>query len=289
MGRRAAFITGLVLVLLGVTGCHQDAGHTDPAATHHAAMPAYTPEKIYPLETSAPENRTAVIRTRSIPPAMVLPEDQKPPVTSPKRPLYEPPAGAPPPVPVYWFGLPTGRHVYITIDDGWVPSLRVLSLMQRTHLPLTAFLIRNAMQEHLAYWKAFVAAGGLVEDHTVSHPDLVFLPYPAVVSQWTGARIAEQQWLGQFPALGRPPYGGLDPTVERAAAAAGLKGIVMWSASVGPRGIATWNGRPLQPGDIILMHWDSGLYPELERLLTVLSQDRLTVAPLVWGLPSSAR
>lgn len=244
---------------------------SQPPATPHLVAPA-PPPAVQRVTLAVPEATPHVAHA-----------------AAPKTPIYLAPPGAPPPVPVYWFGSPAGGHVYITIDDGWTPSAQVLTLMQKTHLPLTAFLIRNAMAEHLAYWKAFVAAGGVVEDHTVSHPDLVLQPYSEVVNQWSGERQAQISWLGTTPTVGRPPYGGLNQTVEQAANAAGLKGIVMWSASMGPRGLVTWNGRPIQAGDIILMHWDPGLYNELVALLKILAEHHLTPAPLFSGLPVAAQ
>ena len=51
---------------------------------------------------------------------------------------------------LYCFASPAGGAVYITIDDGWTPSARVLAIMRRTHVPVTAFLIQKAAQENLA-------------------------------------------------------------------------------------------------------------------------------------------
>jgi peptidoglycan/xylan/chitin deacetylase (PgdA/CDA1 family) len=200
--------------------------------------------------------------------------------------------GAPPPqvvqalsVPVYYFLSPADRHVYITIDDGWFPDPAVLMLMQRTHVPLTAFLIQDAVALHPAFWRQFVALGGLVEDHTVSHPLLTTLSWPAVVEQWRGPVQTYPLWLGQRPLVGRPPYGGMDAMVTRAAAAAGLRALIMWSAVMGPGGLVTWNHRPPAPGEVILLHWDPGLTAELTQLLAVLAHWRLVPALVTTGLP----
>ncbi|MBX5466369.1 MAG: polysaccharide deacetylase family protein [Firmicutes bacterium] len=275
--RHARLVAWVLAVTLGtlLAGCGLITGigrtPTAPSsATPLAVAPSRTAHKT-PLRMSLPEPLQPVSHIAH--------------AASPHLTVYAAPPDAPRPVPVYWFGSPAGNHVYITIDDGWAPSTRVLVYLERTHLPVTAFLIRNAMAEHLAYWKAFVAAGGVVEDHTVSHPDLVYQPYAQQVAQWQGERTAQAAWLGTTATLGRPPYGGLNETVEQAAAAAGLKGIVMWSASMGPHGLVTWNGRPVQAGDIILLHWDPGLYRELMTLLQILAQRHLTPAPLLSGLP----
>ena len=69
--------------------------------------------------------------------------------------------------------------------------------MRRTHLPVTAFLIEQAAQRDLPYWRAFVAAGGTVGDHTVSHPDLTKLTLGQATAQWGQARLALGRWLGR--------------------------------------------------------------------------------------------
>lgn len=259
----------------------------------HAAAPKISPPTS--AVTSAPKSSpsTKPLKLGLVAhPSSALPATDRPlPVKEQKKtvsPTFQAPSTAPPPVPIYWFGSPAGEHVYITIDDGWTPSAQVLDLMKKTHLPLTAFLIQHAVAENLSYWKAFQADGGVIEDHTLSHPDLATIPYDQVVTQWKSPYTTYTSWFKSTPTLGRPPYGGIDPTVARAAAASGLHGIVMWSAEMGPTGVLTWNHRPLQAGDIILLHWDKGLYNQIQQLLKIIAADHLTVAPLLSGLPSSA-
>ncbi len=198
-----------------------------------------------------------------------------------------PPAG---PLSRAVYSLPVRRReVFITIDDGWYPSRRVLGLMRRRHLPLTAFLLERAMQEHPRYWKAFVVAGGNIQDHTVTHPVLTRLPYSQILAQVKGQAAAIRTLTGRRPLLLRPPYGAYDAAVLRASYAAGIPYVVLWTASVPPGphgyrgerlGIATRDGKPLRPGEIILMHWDPGLYGALRYLLSVLHRDGLTVGNL---------
>jgi len=156
------------------------------------------------------------------------------------------------------------------VDDGWTPSSQVLTIMRKTHLPVTAFLIEQAAQRNLAYWRAFAEAGGTVGDHTVSHPNLTQLSLSQATFQWAHARLALGRWVGKAPLMGRPPYGAFDRTVAAAAYRAGLKALVGWSASVGSAGVKTWNGKPLDPGDIVLLHWDPGLGRQLTKLLAVI-------------------
>jgi len=185
-----------------------------------------------------------------------------------------------PEVPFYAFASPAGRAVYITVDDGWTPSSQVLVTMERTHLPVTAFLIQQAAQRNQVYWRAFAEAGGTIADHTVSHPNLTKLSLSQATSQWAQARQALGRSFGRTPDLGRPPYGAFSPAVAAAAYRAGLKTLVGWSATVTSDGIRTWNGKRLAPGEIVLLHWVPGLGKQMTRLLAVIQARHLHPMPL---------
>jgi peptidoglycan/xylan/chitin deacetylase (PgdA/CDA1 family) len=185
-----------------------------------------------------------------------------------------------PEIPLYSFASSAQRAIYITVDDGWTPSAQVLDIMRRTHLPVTAFLIEEAAQENLPYWRAFVRAGGTVGDHTVSHPDLSKLTLSRATVQWAQARQALGHWLGRTPVLGRPPYGDFDPTVEAAAYRGGLTSLVGWSATVDSGGIHTWDDQGLEPGEIVLLHWVPGLGHQLTELLAAIHRQHLRPMPL---------
>jgi peptidoglycan/xylan/chitin deacetylase (PgdA/CDA1 family) len=185
-----------------------------------------------------------------------------------------------PEIPLYSFASPAGRAVYLTVDDGWTPSSEVLATMRKTHLPVTAFLIEQAAERNLAYWRAFTEAGGTIADHTVSHPDLTKLPLSQATLQWAQARLALGRWLGKAPVMGRPPYGAFDRTVAAAAYRARLKALVGWSATATGAGVRTWNGKRLEPGEIVLLHWDPGLGRQLTKLLAVIHARHLHPMPL---------
>ena len=181
---------------------------------------------------------------------------------------------------LYCFASPAGGAVYITIDDGWTPSAHVLAIMRRTHVPVTAFLIQKAARENLGYWRAFAAAGGLIADHTVSHPNLTRLPLRRATAQWAKDRAVLGRWFDQTPDLGRPPYGAFNRKVEVAAARGGLLALAGWSASMSGDTIRTWDGRPLRAGEIIILHWVPGLGGQFAALLAQISALRLHPAPL---------
>lgn len=198
------------------------------------------------------------------------------PVTVPALPQ----AGRPAVDRLYCFASPAGRAVYITIDDGWTPSAEVLAIMRRTHVPVTAFLIQKAAQENLGYWRAFAAAGGVIADHTFSHPNLTKLSVRRATAQWAKDRAALGRWFGQTPDLGRPPYGAFDRKVEVAAARGRLLALAGWSATMSGDTVRTWDGRPLRAGEIVILHWVPGLGGQFAALLAQISALHLHPAPL---------
>lgn len=175
------------------------------------------------------------------------------------------------------------RAVFITIDDGWFPSQSLLQIMQQEHLPVTAFLIQQAAEEHPDYWRAFLAAGGSIENHTFSHPDLTHLPFDTAEGQIRSAETYLTT-LGPAPTLFRPPYGDYNSTVCQAVYQAGIKHVIMWNAVMSGDVVQTYNGKPIQSGSIILLHWVPGLGAEIQRLLDILYQNHLGVASLPQAL-----
>jgi peptidoglycan/xylan/chitin deacetylase (PgdA/CDA1 family) len=194
-------------------------------------------------------------------------------VTVPALPPPPPPAPPPPPPPAVpreiFTGPPGGGAYYITIDDGWFPNNDVLALMQQQHIPITTFLLSDAAAAHLDFWKSFLAAGGEIEDHTINHPDLTKLSAAAAQAQWQGGADRLHALLGVSPVLGRPPYGAANAAVVGAAGHAGLHGVVMWSATMNGGHLATNDGKPLHAGSIVLMHWTSDVWLNLQTVLAM--------------------
>ena len=193
------------------------------------------------------------------------------------------PVPAGPSAPVVWRVPLNQRAVFITIDDGWFPSQKVLELMQQTHLPITAFVIQKAAAEHTAYWQEFILAGGQIEDHTYSHPVLTRIPENVDLTQISDP-VNYFKSMGASPDELRPPYGDYDAVVQKEAARAGIKYVVMWDAVMSGGKLSTYNGGPLSPGDIVLLHWVPGLDGDLTALFHILQQEHLGVASLTDAL-----
>ena len=185
-----------------------------------------------------------------------------------------------PPAPALYFAPADKGAIYITIDDGDTPDPAVIQLMQSRRVPVTAFITANLAKLHLDYWRQFVAAGGDVENHTVSHPEMLQLSAAADLAEWANASQSLYGWLGIRPALGRPPYGDFNGAVQTAAGKAGLRYLVLWSATMYNGTLTTYDHGPLRAGEIVLLHWIPGMYASLVKLLDIAARLGLHPAPL---------
>jgi len=183
-------------------------------------------------------------------------------------------------VPLYNTASPAGQAIYITVDAGSAPSPQLLNTMRRAHVPVTAFLSKQAAQRNLLYWRAFTGAGGTIGNYAVSAPDLTKLTLGQAVAQWGQAQGALGRWFGQAPLIGRPPSGAINRTVRAAAYQGGLKALVGWSATVTRNRIRTWNGKGLKPGEIVLLPWAADLRHQLNTLIAAIQSRHLHPRPL---------
>jgi peptidoglycan/xylan/chitin deacetylase (PgdA/CDA1 family) len=173
------------------------------------------------------------------------------------------------------------RVVFITIDDGWSRDHRVVKLLRRSRVPVTAFLIRDAASDpkQVRFYRALQRAGATIEDHTISHPFMPGLSESQQRTQICHTARAFGRVFGRKPSMFRPPYGAYNGATLRAAARCGMGATFMWSAEVRNRRLSTDDG-PLGPGDIILMHFRPELYSELKALLSRLRARHLGVGSL---------
>src|SRR5262249_15674175 len=87
--------------------------------------------------------------------------------------------------------------------------------------------------------------------------------------------------FGQRPRLFRPPYGSYNVLTQQAAAACGMKAIIMWHATLenGAMQFQTPETH-LEAGDIILTHFQGDLIPNLETLNQQLEANHLQLGRL---------
>lgn len=179
--------------------------------------------------------------------------------------------------------------VFVTIDDGWTKDPAALAVLAEHHIPVSAFVIGAVARADPGFWRALVAQGGAVEDHTDTHPPLAGRP-PEVQQAEICAPVDEDQRLfGRRPTLFRPPYGSMDGATVVGASHCGLSAVVLWDATFLRGRLQRATPGPLQAGDIILLHWIPGLAADLQELAGILDQAGLHGALLEDYLRPPAR
>jgi len=175
------------------------------------------------------------------------------------------------------------RVVFLTIDDGVVRDPAFLDLERRQHLPVTLFLTDSVLRgTHVEYFRALQAAGAVIENHTLTHPVLTKVAAPELRRQLCGTQQSFTALFGRTPVLMRPPYGVHNPAVIATALACGDRAVVGWDAVMPPTGrLQTWGGTGvLHSGDIVLMHFLTGLAQQVERLQRLVRGEHLRFALL---------
>src|SRR5438552_7429149 len=223
--------------------------------------------------------------------------DAAAPSTAPSSPLAAyvakipkfPPAPAPQPItvpvsplaPIYK-RLPVTQPVaFLTIDDGWIQLRDDLTLMREAHIPFTMFLIAPVAAKNPGFFKQLESAGGVIEDHTITHPSLRGAAYPFQHHEVCDGRTSLEHTFGTTLHLFRPPFGNYDQTTLRVVRDCGLKAAFYWSETVNNGVVAyqTANHR-IEPGDIILMHFRATFLCDVVAALVAIHNAGLTPALL---------
>ncbi|MEV0717630.1 polysaccharide deacetylase family protein [Asanoa sp. NPDC050611] len=199
-------------------------------------------------------------------------------------------AGATTERPPFWLRVPTDQKVaFITIDDGALARpADVPAFIREAHIPVTMFLNSPAATEHTDYFKQIEAAGGVVENHTITHRSLRGLSHSTQHHEICGSADKLRQLFGKRPTLFRPPFGDHDDTTMAVARDCGAKAVYYWSATVN-EGIVRYQTptKLLQPGDILLMHFRPALMDDLLGALKAIRKAGLTPALLEDYVPGA--
>jgi peptidoglycan/xylan/chitin deacetylase (PgdA/CDA1 family) len=277
---------GVVLLLIVVTGAvygHGGSGRDgsdlstasagglagdDRGATAIAAGVTIAPGRAEP-EAPAARRTTAAVALQQ--PGLGLPRQPPPtPVSLPASDL----------APVF-SRIPTpNKVIFLGIDDGIVRDPKVLDLLEQARIPFTMFLVKGQADAAVDFWKQAQAAGGVVESHTINHPDLTKVSSGQLQTEVCGTLDDYQALFGRRPTLFRPPYGAYNQNVQAVAASCGFRAIVMWKASTNDGRFDLQEGPALHPGDIVLMHWRSDLYQNLQQVFEVCRQQGFAIGRL---------
>jgi peptidoglycan/xylan/chitin deacetylase (PgdA/CDA1 family) len=174
----------------------------------------------------------------------------------------------------------TNRVVFFTIDDGMVRDPAVIEFLRDHHIPVTIFPIPAYVHQDPAYFDAIHSLGASAQDHTLTHPDLRKLAGAALQKEVCGVLGDYAARFGARPWLMRPPFGYLSQSVPVAARQCGIRAVVTWRATMNDGRLDVQGGGPLQPGDIILMHFRTDLRGNLEVALNAARAAGLQPAAL---------
>ena len=173
----------------------------------------------------------------------------------------------------------TDRVIFITIDDGQIRDPAVLDQMTQMGLPFTSFLTQPYATAAPDFWKGTQAAWGIVETHTITHPDLREVSEAAQRKEICRPADTFEELFGRRPTLFRPPYGNSSDSVRRIAKECGYDAVVLWTGSTN-NGRLTMQQIDLQPGDIILMHYRDTLGADLADVLARARAEGFTIGRL---------
>lgn len=262
----AAGLLAIASSLTLTTGCAGHASRSAIAATWHGRASAAPP---HPQPAESGGQAAGTFEGRPLPVFAALPVPQ--PITVGHGPL----------APIFQ-RLPVHQRVaFLTMDDGQVQLPTAAPLMAAAHIPFTMFLIGPVAAKNPRFFQQLASEGGVIEDHTLTHPSMRGLAYAAQRRQICGARDMLHSSFGITPRFFRPPYGNYDRNTLRAVHDCGLEAAFYWSETVnnGKVYYQTSNHR-IQPGDIILMHFRPAFVDDVIAALDAIHQAGLTPALL---------
>ena len=218
---------------------------------------------------------TTTTQPRRVPGLGLLPQP-------PPQPVSLPPTGS---APVFSRIPTTNKVIFLGIDDGLVRDPAVADLLKQANIPFTMFLVQGEADAGADYFRQLQQYGGVVESHTITHPDLTKLSYGQVQHEVCGVLDDYQTLFGRRPTLFRSPYGSTNGNVQAAAASCGLKAVVLWKGSTNDGRFDLQDGTQLTPGDVVLMHFRTDLLVDLQKVFEVCKQQGFAIASLQDYLP----
>jgi peptidoglycan/xylan/chitin deacetylase (PgdA/CDA1 family) len=141
---------------------------------------------------------------------------------------------------------------FITVDDGNKISPELARYLDATHLPVTTFFIAWRLKQYKSFWLA--RSNVTYENHSLTHTFMGSLSLRGQIREICGASRVIKSVTDESPRFFRPPGGSRNKTLKTALARCGIKYLVMWKASAAHGILHTWNNRPLERGDIVLLH-----------------------------------
>ena len=152
--------------------------------------------------------------------------------------------------------IPTKQKVvFLGIDDGQYKQTFEYEMMRDNNVKASLFLTNKTIIDNPVFFAQFIPSGSFVEDHTIDHKLLSHLTLEEQKQEICGEADMQLKQFGRRPVLFRPPGGDYNVDTQRAAAACGMKAVVIWIAKANGGSMQYQYGHSLRPGDIVLMHF----------------------------------
>ncbi|TQF05047.1 polysaccharide deacetylase family protein [Kitasatospora acidiphila] len=155
--------------------------------------------------------------------------------------------------------IPTSdKVVFVTIDDGEEKDPKFIEMMNDLKVPVTMFLMDDAIKNDYAYFKPLQALGNHIQNHTLHHPAMSTKSAEVQKQEVCGDQGVLTKEYGTPPFLFRPPYGDGASTanLNNAVQQCGPRAIVLWHETMQIHDMQYQSGdKKLHAGDIILAHF----------------------------------
>jgi peptidoglycan/xylan/chitin deacetylase (PgdA/CDA1 family) len=169
---------------------------------------------------------------------------------------------------------------FLTIDDGYLKPAEAPKLLAAAHIPVTLFLTTDAIRDDVPFFDRLRSYGAVIEAHTITHPELSGRGEEFQHHQICAGADELGKWYGRRPLLFRPPFGDKDSTTLRVAKGCGIKAAFMWKETVDKGIVRYQEGKSVQAGDIILMHFRPAFVKDFLAALRAIKKAGLTPALL---------
>jgi peptidoglycan-N-acetylglucosamine deacetylase len=108
----------------------------------------------------------------------------------------------------YWHGDPQQKKIALTFDDGpsAVYTEQVLNILAHYQVKATFFMVGENVAKYPQISRMVAQAGHSIENHSYSHPNMIFKSNKGVRREIDRAERIIQDATGTTPNLFRPPY-----------------------------------------------------------------------------------
>lgn len=168
------------------------------------------------------------------------------------------------------------RVVFITIDDGGFIPDDLVGFLNRERIPVTSFVMPEPLLWQLRQYRRIKRM--TFENHSNTHGHMRRMTFAQQKEEICRANRLVGRMSRSRPVFFRPPGGDWNETTRRAAAACGIRYLVLWNVIADDGIIRMRSSHQLMPGDIILMHYRKSLIPSLRWVMAQLRHDGLRPA-----------